>query len=119
VSDRFVTAATLELAVREQGDHGHALPMIDGLGANVDMWGPAQITLAQFSRTIAFDAPGTGRSETPWLHRIQAPTLVLSGARDKLVPPANGRLIARRLPNAQLELPDSAALPLLTHFFTA
>ena len=104
MSDRFVTAATLELAVREQGDHGHALPMINGLGAN-----------GYYGQVLA----GLRFTSLPWLHRIQAPTLVLSGARDKLVPPANGRLIARRLPNAQLELPDSAALPVLTHFFTA
>jgi poly(3-hydroxyoctanoate) depolymerase len=252
-----VDAGGLELAVRIEGD-GHPLLMVNGLGGNLDMWGPAQQHLAQHARTIAFDAPGTGGSETPllpmtipavartvvklldeleleqvdvlgyswggllsqrlayqapdrvrrlalagtgvgwggvpgdpralaliatplryysrtfyertsdlldgrdaredasarlasppsvrgyygqvlagsrfsslpWLHKIHAPTLVLAGASDKLVPPANGRLIARRLPNADLHVlpgeghlllfdPESAALPLLTRFFTA
>jgi pimeloyl-ACP methyl ester carboxylesterase len=72
---------------------------------------------------------GSGFSSLPWLHRIQAPTLVLAGDRDKLVPPSNARLLARKLPNADLRIlpgeghlllfdPDSAALPLLTDFFT-
>jgi pimeloyl-ACP methyl ester carboxylesterase len=73
---------------------------------------------------------GSGFSSLPWLHRIQAETLVLAGDRDKLVPPSNARLIAKRLPNATLRLlpgeghlllfdKHSAALPLLTDFFTA
>jgi pimeloyl-ACP methyl ester carboxylesterase len=258
VSDRFVSAGGLRLAIREEGSKGHPLLMVNGLGGNVDMWGPAQRHLAGNARTIAFDAPGTGRSERPllpmtisavartvvklldeleleqvdvlgyswggllsqrlayiapdrvrrlalagtgvgwggipgdpralaliatplryysrtfyertsdlldghdaredasarlanppsvrgyygqvlagsrfsslpWVHRIQAPTLILTGDRDKLVPPANARLLARRLPHAELRvLPgeghlllfneDSAALPLLTGFFTA
>jgi 3-oxoadipate enol-lactonase len=42
------------------------------------------------------------------LHRIHAPTLVLHGERDLLVPAANAELLARRIPDAQLHiLPDS------------
>jgi pimeloyl-ACP methyl ester carboxylesterase len=67
VSDRFVTAGHLRLAVREQGDDGHPLLMINGLGGNMDMWGTAQSVLAEHTRTVAYDAPGTGRSETPRL----------------------------------------------------
>jgi pimeloyl-ACP methyl ester carboxylesterase len=257
VSDRIVTAGGLKLAVRELGE-GLPLLLVNGLGGNVDMWGVAQRTLAEHVHTIAFDAPGTGRSQTPllplsipavarvivamldelglervdvlgyswgglvsqqlayrapervrrlalagtavgwggvpgdpralaliatplryystafhratsrlldgahsrddaearrnhppsvrgyygqvlagsrfsslpWLHRIEAPTLILAGGSDKLVPPGNGRLLARRLPNAELRVlpgeghlllfdPESAALPLLTTFFTA
>jgi pimeloyl-ACP methyl ester carboxylesterase len=73
---------------------------------------------------------GSRFSSLPWLHKITAPTLVLAGGSDKLVPPSNGRLLAGRLPNADLHIlpgeghlllfdPDSAALPLLTKFFTA
>jgi pimeloyl-ACP methyl ester carboxylesterase len=36
----------------------------------------------------------------PWLGRIGAPTLVLTGADDPVVPPANARLLASRIPGA-------------------
>jgi pimeloyl-ACP methyl ester carboxylesterase len=39
---------------------------------------------------------------TPRLHEIQQPTLVLVGTRDLTVPPSEGRLAARLIPNAQL-----------------
>ena len=38
------------------------------------------------------------------LDRIEAPTLVIHGERDRLVPPGNGQLIAARIPNAKLVL---------------
>jgi poly(3-hydroxyoctanoate) depolymerase len=38
----------------------------------------------------------------PWLHTLEHPTLVLVGARDRLVPPVNSQLIASRLPYARL-----------------
>lgn len=38
------------------------------------------------------------------LDRINAPTLVIHGEADRLVPPGNGRLIAERIPNAKLVL---------------
>jgi pimeloyl-ACP methyl ester carboxylesterase len=38
------------------------------------------------------------------LHRLHAPTMVVHGAGDRLIPKANGELIARRIPNAQLHL---------------
>ena len=46
------------------------------------------------------------------LHRIQAPTLILFGEHDKVVPPANAQLMADRLPNSTITiLPDAG------HFF--
>lgn len=43
------------------------------------------------------------------LGRITAPTLVIHGAADRLVPPANSQDIARRIPGARLEIiPDMA-----------
>ncbi len=43
------------------------------------------------------------------LPQLQAPTLVMHGLQDELIPPANGRLIASRLPNATLlELPEAS-----------
>lgn len=42
------------------------------------------------------------------LHRIHAPTLVLHGGRDILVPVANAELLARGIPNVELRiLPDA------------
>ena len=38
-----------------------------------------------------------------WLHRLKQPTLVLVGEDDPIVPPINGRLLAKRIPNARLE----------------
>jgi 3-oxoadipate enol-lactonase len=38
------------------------------------------------------------------LGRIAAPTLVVHGEQDAVVPPANGRLLARRIPGAELRL---------------
>jgi pimeloyl-ACP methyl ester carboxylesterase len=38
------------------------------------------------------------------LHRIHAPTLVLTGDRDRLVPPQNSRRLAKKIPGARLEM---------------
>jgi pimeloyl-ACP methyl ester carboxylesterase len=62
-ADRVVSLPGLRLFVREWGD-GNPVLLINGLGANVDMWGPAQERLAETARTISFDAPGMGRSRT-------------------------------------------------------
>ena len=58
------------------------------------------------------------RAEDPWLRSnananalttVRAPTLVTGGTQDEVTPPINMRRIARRIPNARLELfPDSA-----------
>jgi pimeloyl-ACP methyl ester carboxylesterase len=40
----------------------------------------------------------------PWLHRVKHPTLVLSGADDRLVPAANSAVLAAYLPNARLSV---------------
>jgi pimeloyl-ACP methyl ester carboxylesterase len=41
-------------------------------------------------------------SSIPFLGAIKAPTLVVCGTRDRVVPPANSRLLARRIPGAEL-----------------
>jgi poly(3-hydroxyoctanoate) depolymerase len=41
-------------------------------------------------------------SSLPWLHRITAPTLVMTGTDDTLLPAANSVLLAAHLPNARL-----------------
>jgi poly(3-hydroxyalkanoate) depolymerase len=50
-----------------------------------------------------------------WLHRLRQPTLVLMGRSDRIVPVANGRILAGRIPNARLEVVDGGHLFLLTH----
>jgi pimeloyl-ACP methyl ester carboxylesterase len=53
---------------------------------------------------------------TSWhrLHRVQAPTLVLMGSDDPIVPPINGRIVASRLHRATLESVDCGHLFVLT-----
>ena len=60
----MVSVRGLEIFARERGE-GYPLLLINGIGANVDMLDATETALARRSRTIAFDAPGTGRSSTP------------------------------------------------------
>jgi pimeloyl-ACP methyl ester carboxylesterase len=40
----------------------------------------------------------------PWLWRLPQPTLVLAGDDDPIVPAINGRILAKVIPNARLEI---------------
>jgi poly(3-hydroxyoctanoate) depolymerase len=61
-------------------------------------------------------AAAAGWSSLPWLHRVQTPTLVMSGAADRIVPPVNARILAARLPDSRLQIVDDAGhLLLLDH----
>jgi poly(3-hydroxyoctanoate) depolymerase len=55
----------------------------------------------------------TGWTSLPRLHRIDAPTLIISGEADPIVPPTNARILARRIPSAQIELVHGAGHLLL------
>jgi poly(3-hydroxyalkanoate) depolymerase len=58
----------------------------------------------------------TGWTSLPWLHRIRTPTLVLTGEADAIVPAINARILARRIPDAELEIvPDAGHLLLMDH----
>jgi len=48
------------------------------------------------------------------LHRVRAPTLVLMGTDDPIVPPINGRIVASRLRRATLETVDCGHLFVMT-----
>jgi pimeloyl-ACP methyl ester carboxylesterase len=61
--DHVLTFRGQKLFVRECG-HGNPILLINGLGANVEMWRPVEKRLSQVGRTISFDAPGMGRSRT-------------------------------------------------------
>ena len=66
---------------------------------------PPQAVLGHLKAIDAFDACAD-------LSRITAPTLVIAGESDPLIPPENSRLLASRIPGAQLVL-----LPDASHFF--
>jgi pimeloyl-ACP methyl ester carboxylesterase len=73
-----------EIFVREQGE-GHPLVLINGLGANTEMWGPSEERLSAVARTIVFDAPGAGRSSTPlWPSSIAASARIVADLLDEL-----------------------------------
>lgn len=55
-------------------------------------------------RLQAFRAHDTSRA----LNRIQMPTMVLTGAPDGLIPDANSRLLAERIPGARLRVLEPA-----------
>ncbi len=63
---RTVSVRGLKIFARERGE-GFPLLLINGIGATVDMLDATIAVLARGSRTIAFDAPGAGRSSTPIL----------------------------------------------------
>jgi 3-oxoadipate enol-lactonase len=48
------------------------------------------------------------------LPRIQAPTLVVHGDQDRMVPPENGRVLASRIPGARFELIRDAGHIMIT-----
>lgn len=47
---------------------------------------------------------GATWSTLPCVHRIGAPTLILTGDDDPLVPPANARILHRLIPNSELQI---------------
>src|SRR3954471_3549524 len=61
--ERVVRVAGLRLQIREAGS-GPPLLLLNGIGAHLRMWEPLEHALGGV-RVLAFDAPGTGRSQTP------------------------------------------------------
>ena len=48
------------------------------------------------------------------LPRIRVPTLVVHGAEDRLIPPGNGRTVARRIPGARFKVIPNAGHVMMT-----
>jgi poly(3-hydroxyoctanoate) depolymerase len=100
-----VSALGLEVFVRERGDSGHPVLLVNGIGGNVEMWGLLEERLSRSARTIVFDSPGTGRSSTPlyplpisMLARLLARTLdELGHRRVDVLGFSLGGLIAQQL----------------------
>jgi poly(3-hydroxyoctanoate) depolymerase len=55
----------------------------------------------------------TGWSSLPWIRSLTPPTLVLAGSQDRITPAVNGRMLARLIPNARLEVIEGGHLFLL------
>jgi len=75
-------------------------------------------------------AAGAFWSSLAWLHEVRAPTLVLTGERDELIPSANGVQLTRLLKHSRLHVlageghlfmwdPETAAVPLVEDFLRA
>jgi poly(3-hydroxyalkanoate) depolymerase len=56
----------------------------------------------------------TGWTSLPWLSSLRQPTLILMGRDDPLVPVANGKILARLIPNSRLEIIDDGHLFFVT-----
>jgi pimeloyl-ACP methyl ester carboxylesterase len=55
-----------------------------------------------------------GWTSLPWLRRITAPTLVLAGGKDPIVPSLNARILGARIPGAMVHIePDAGHLLLM------
>lgn len=55
-----------------------------------------------------------GWTSIHWLHKLTQPTLILAGKDDPLVPLANGKILASRIPNSELVEINCGHLLLLT-----
>jgi poly(3-hydroxyalkanoate) depolymerase len=78
------TAAAPSLRVARIGD-GEPLLLINGLGANLEMWQPLVRALSDERELIAFDLPGAGRSVRPrWPLRMRDLVRVLTELLDRL-----------------------------------
>lgn len=87
-------------------DAGTALEKIEEDLAIRRKWFPtAQGYLGQLQAILSWEAYSR-------LDQITAPTLVIHGASDRLVPPGNGKLIASRIPGARL-----VVIPQASHIF--
>jgi poly(3-hydroxyoctanoate) depolymerase len=62
--DFVATTAVPSIRVARAGE-GEPLLLINGLGANLEMWQPLVRELAPARELIGFDLPGTGRSDRP------------------------------------------------------
>jgi poly(3-hydroxyalkanoate) depolymerase len=68
--DEYVTVGGLRLRVSVQGLRSSGRPpllLCNGLGAALELWEPFRRALGPDVTTIAFDAPGVGASEVPFL----------------------------------------------------
>ena len=53
-------------------------------------------------------------SSLHWLHKIAMPTLIVHGTDDPIIPPVNAKILASRIPDAELWLMNCGHLFMLT-----
>jgi pimeloyl-ACP methyl ester carboxylesterase len=80
---------------------GTSRAILRGLGGPVEgnTW-PVPDLLGMWWQSLAVSS----WSSIPFLGAIKAPTLVVCGSRDRVVPPSNSRILARRIPDATLRM---------------
>jgi poly(3-hydroxyalkanoate) depolymerase len=88
------------------GGFRHAPELVDALSQA--MSGASQIGYAYQILAMA------GWTSLPWLWTLKQPTLILAGRDDPIIPLANGRLMARIMPNSRLEILDDGHLFMVT-----
>jgi pimeloyl-ACP methyl ester carboxylesterase len=76
-----------------------ALPMVE-----VEQLARERQALAYYAWKPYLHNPGLGR----WLHRIDVPTLVMWGDKDRFASPDYGRRLASRIPNAEFRIVSGA-----------
>lgn len=74
------------------------MPQMDGVDGIVRMW-EEQAAVARLTWKRPYNPQLRRR-----LHHIEAPTLVVWGANDRLIPPDHGRMLAREIKGARFEL---------------
>src|SRR5271169_188003 len=84
------------------GGFRHKPELVDALAEA--MSGASQIGYAYQILAMA------GWTSLPWLWTLKQPTLILAGRDDPIVPLANGRLMARMIPNSRLEILEDGHL---------
>jgi pimeloyl-ACP methyl ester carboxylesterase len=89
--------ATWPLSWQRGWPEAHPAEYEELFRARLEFPTPPECWLAQYQACVAFDEQGVAAEE------IRAPTLVLHGDDDRIVPYANGEQLARRIPGARLE----------------
>jgi pimeloyl-ACP methyl ester carboxylesterase len=129
---RAVIATPLRYYARFVFDYAN--DVVDGVARDRDKQTVGPQAPPRYPPTIAGCAQqclaGATWSSLHWISTLQAPTLVIAGERDRLVPPANALLLARHLPVARCHVlagedhlmlldPRSSAHSLLVDFFSS
>jgi pimeloyl-ACP methyl ester carboxylesterase len=82
----------------------HRDDFVQIIGWRLEYPQPAEAAVAQIMAAATFDVEAR-------LKEIHAPTLVITGTKDRVVPPRNSELLAEAIPNARLDIiPDAGHL---------
>lgn len=101
VPDRVRTLILVATSCGVGATPGTSRAILRGIGGPVEgnTW-PIPDPLGMLWQSLAVSS----WSSIPFLGAIRAPTLVVCGSRDRVVPPSNGRVLARRIPGASLRM---------------